>query len=253
MPVRKIPRNYRNVTGLLATDKAEGMTGYESRLEHDCQKLVNFNLNVQRYEEQPVKIFYSTPDGKRHHYTPDILITFRTDVYPANRWRPLLAEIKYRSELATKWPTIKPKLQAGRQHAKEVGWDFTIITDGEIYTPLLKSAIFLLEYRKYPINEADSELLLSTLEIAGEADPSILLNMLTDSSVRRAELLPTLWQLISTHQIWINLDEPIKMCSRIRPAYSTKEISNDNLFHPRAGRARNLRWQALRYHPHSYS
>ena len=39
MPVRKIPKNYESVTGLLAADgRSNQVTAYESSLERDCTK-----------------------------------------------------------------------------------------------------------------------------------------------------------------------------------------------------------------------
>jgi hypothetical protein len=56
MPVRKIPKNYLVVTGLVATDKSEEMTAYEGHLERGFMKLLTFDTeSVMKYEEQPVK------------------------------------------------------------------------------------------------------------------------------------------------------------------------------------------------------
>src|SRR5437763_1088317 len=103
MPVRKIPKSYRNVTGLTATDKSDTMTAYESGLEHKCHKLLTFNTNVSTYKEQPVKIYFIGEDGKTHHYTPDVLINYRRDIEPAKYWKPLLAEVKWRTDLFKNW------------------------------------------------------------------------------------------------------------------------------------------------------
>ena len=109
MPVRRIPKNYRSVTGLVASDDASHqVTAYESSLERDCIKHLIFNKNVARHEEQPVTISFICA-GKQHSYTPDLLITYRNDVAPANTWKPLLAEVKYRSDLLKDWPRLKPK------------------------------------------------------------------------------------------------------------------------------------------------
>lgn len=253
MPVRKIPKNYRNVTGLIATNKSDAMTGYESRLEYGCQKLVELNRNVSKYEEQPVKIPYTTQDGKRHTYTPDILVNYRTDIFPVKQWRPLLAEIKYRGDLFKHWSEFKHKLLAARRYAKEQCWDFTIITDREVCTPYLQNAIFLLEFRKYPTNNSDSELLLKTLEAFGKTDPHSLLRLICEDQNRKAELLPTLWQLIANYKIQTNLEEPLTMSSPIWPTLLTKDGSDEILFHSRAGFARHLRWRALRYYPYPES
>ena len=49
MPVRRIPKNYRSVTGLVASnDESDQVTAYESSLERDCTKHVIFNKNVAR-------------------------------------------------------------------------------------------------------------------------------------------------------------------------------------------------------------
>lgn len=250
MPVRKIPKNYRNVTGLIATDKSDEMTAYESRLEHDCQKLVGFNLNVEKYEEQPIKISYAGDDGKKHPYTPDILIHYRKDVKPANSWRPLLAEVKWRSDLFENWKELKPKLKAGRQYAKEQNLDFALLTNYEINTPYLKNAIFLLNFRDYPVNEADTQLLLDVLTELEDVDAETLMRSVTTDNYRRAELLPALWRLVANFKIGTNLEVPLNMRSRLRSAASPGEVSHERIHGHCAGGARHIRWRALRYHPH---
>lgn len=251
MPVRKIRKSYQNVTGLVSTTKTTSgvMTAYESRIEHDCHKLVTFNHNITGYEEQPVKITYVDDSGKKRTYTPDILINYRKDVSPANLWKPLLAEVKWRSDLFKNWKELKPKLLAGRRHAKEQGLDFTILTDREIYTPYLKSAIFLLVFVNYPVNEEDMELLLSALDDAGEIDAETLVSSLTKDNYRRAELLPALWKLVANFGIRTNLEAPLNMRSRLWSTRLWEEMCDESLDEHRAGRARQLRWRALRYHP----
>ena len=226
------------------------MTGYESRLEHDCQKLVGFNRNVLKYEEQPVKIYYTDAEGNRRHYHPDILITYRPDVLPAKNWKPLLAEIKWRSDLFENWAALKPKLRAGRQHACEQGLDFAILTDYEIYSPYLTNAILLLECMKCPVNDEDSRLLLDALETMGEADPNTLLHSITQDNFRKAELLPTLWQLAADYKIWADLEVPLTMRSCLRSRSQHRSGDDEFLHHVPTGHARRLRWQALRYYPH---
>lgn len=249
LPVRKIPKSYRNATGLISTDKADEMTGYESRLEHDCQKLLMFNLNIVRYEEQPVKIPYVDEVGRDHTYTPDILIHYRTDLSTANSWKPLLAEVKWRSDLFKYWKELKPKLKAGRQYAKEQRLDFAILTDREINTPYVKNAIFLLVFRDYFINEEDSQLLLSVLDSLGETDAETLVRSVTEDNYRRAELLPALWQLVANFEISTNLELSLNMRSHLWPTISNEEPNDEGIYGYCSGHARRLRWRALRYYP----
>jgi hypothetical protein len=64
MPVRKIPKNYRGVTGLVASELNAKQTAFESTLERDFMLLVEFDPNVLSYEEQPVRIDYLSADGQ---------------------------------------------------------------------------------------------------------------------------------------------------------------------------------------------
>lgn len=43
MPIRKIPKNYRNITGIAPHNKAVGAAAYESSLERDFLILLAFN------------------------------------------------------------------------------------------------------------------------------------------------------------------------------------------------------------------
>jgi hypothetical protein len=249
MPARKIPKNYRNVTGLIATDKSDEMTAYESRLEHNCQKLITFNLNVIKYEEQPVTIPYIDENGKDRKYTPDILVHYRNDIAPTKTWRPLLGEVKWRSDLFKNWKELKPKIKAGRRYAREQDCDFAVLTNLEINTHYLKNTIFLLVFRDFPINDEDSEILLSALDSLRETDAETLIHSITEDNYRKAELLPTLWKLVANFEIGTNLELPLNMRSRLWSAISYEEISDEGIYGYRAGYARQLRWRALRYYP----
>lgn len=56
MPIRKIPKNYSNVTGIAAHSKATGQAMFESTLERDFLMLLEFDKNVDSFEVQPVKL-----------------------------------------------------------------------------------------------------------------------------------------------------------------------------------------------------
>lgn len=250
MPVRKIPKSYSNATGLIATDKSGDMTGYESRLEYYCQKLIGFNDNVAKYEEQPVKIIYSDSIGKLHSYHPDILVTYREDI-SLHQWKPLLVEVKCRSNLFDNQKKLKPKIQAGRRYAKEQGLDFSIITDDEILTTYLDNILFLLIFKTISVNEEYTYQLLRTLERLGETTPDSLLFSIVNSTNEKARLLPSLWHLVANRLIGIDLDKPLNMCSSIWSLSSQNmEERNEHLCQVSGGRSRRMRWRALRYYPY---
>ena len=61
MPVRKIPKNYRNVTGIAAATKSGGAAQFESTLERDFISLLEFLPEVKSIDPQPVKIEWLMP------------------------------------------------------------------------------------------------------------------------------------------------------------------------------------------------
>src|SRR6266545_5599058 len=172
MAVRKIRPNYGSVTGLVADDQSARSTAYESSLERDFIKHLIFNKNVLKHEEQPLTIEFADSDSKQRRYTPDLLIFYRSDIAFTRDWRPLLAEVKYRSDLFKHWIELKPKFRAARAYAQKHSWDFALITERELRTPYLKNITFLIEFRKYPLAEVGSQLLLQALTDSGPTAPA---------------------------------------------------------------------------------
>src|SRR6266699_1506223 len=79
IPVRSVPKNYRSLTGLIPNTRTQSMTAFESSLERDFLLLLDFDPDVEFYEEQPVKITYHDESGRRRIYTPDVLVRYRID------------------------------------------------------------------------------------------------------------------------------------------------------------------------------
>jgi len=104
MPVRKIPKNYRNVTGIAAHGKANGPAAYESTLERDFITLLEFSPEVEAFEVQPVTLEWRDESNSQRRYTPDTLVMF--DRMGATK-RPWLCEVKYREDLAANWEALR--------------------------------------------------------------------------------------------------------------------------------------------------
>lgn len=212
MPVRKIPKNYRNVTGVASHKKATGRAMFESTLERDFLTLLEFDPAIEDFEVQPVTIQWFDESDKQRTYTPDVLAHFHN----ASR-RTTLYEIKYRSELSELWPELKPKFRAARKYARNQDWRFKIITEKEVRTDRLKNAKFLLPFiKKGPAAEADMNLLDDAINALKRSTPKGLLEHIYRDEWNRARLLPTLWYLIGTRQIEMDLDRPINMDSELR-------------------------------------
>lgn len=248
MPVRKIRANYRSVIGLVADDRSARSTAYESSLERDFIKHLLFNKNVLEHEEQPLTIDFTDASGKPRRYTPDLLVSYRKDVAITKDWHPLLAEVKYRSDLFRHWAELKPKFRAARAYARERRWDFAVVTERELRTFYLKNITFLLEFRKHPVDEALTQLLLEAVVGMSPATPSSLLTLLSTNAMQKATLLPTLWQLVANGCIGVDLELPLTMSSPIwlRRSNQRRECDEPTAM-VSARNGHRMRWQALRY------
>lgn len=214
MPARKVPKNYRNVTGIVASSKAEGAAEFESTLERDFLTLLEFSPDVERFEVQPVTLGWH--DGTQdRRYTPDVL------VYPKRSGKsptvPVLYEVKYRDDLRESWQALRPRFRAATRFARAQGWRFKLISDREIRTTYLANARFLLPYvRQGPPTEADMNLLDVTLDGLQEASVEQLLQAACQDPWNRARLLPTAWYLVGTFYFGVDLHQPLTMHSTLR-------------------------------------
>jgi hypothetical protein len=215
MVARVIPKNYRTVTGRLASSKNRRLIGFESTLEKDFYLLLEFDTEVDTFEEQPVTITYADPTGKRHRYTPDVLIRYQRD---ASRDRPdALCEIKYRHDLREHWLEYKPRFKAAARYATQHGWRFRLVTERDVRTPRLHHARFLLHYRHQPVDAQDVQHVLSTLGARGATQPQTLMQACSCERDRQARLIPVLWYLVAHGQVAIDLSRPLSMHSTIWP------------------------------------
>lgn len=211
MPIRTIPKNYRNVTGIAASSKAGGAAQFESTLERDFLSLLEFSPEVKTIDPQPVKVKWLDASGGQHSYTPDVFVEFiESDGKP-----PWLCEVKYRSELRDKWAELRPKFKAAFHFAREQGWRFKLVTEREIRTPYLANARFLVDFRR-PIPDAGfMRDILGHLKEIKEATPRDLIKAIHPDVTSQAQLIRVLWHLIATFQIGADLHNPLSMKSRI--------------------------------------
>lgn len=202
MPVRLIPKNYRNVTGIHSSSKSEDRAMFESTLERDFITTLEMLDDVSHFEVQPIKINWVDANGKNRAYFPDVLYTIKTSSCDEN----ILVEVKYRSDLKKDWIELKPKLKAGIRYAKSQGWKFKIMSEVEIRTPFLKNAKFLRPFlREGARNEGDMTLIDDKLKELKRSTPNDLLAALASNDWDKAALLPTLWYLVATKQIRADL------------------------------------------------
>lgn len=211
-PVRNIPIATRSITGTMP-----GGARFESALERDLMYILRFDINVDKYIPQPVKIEYRDKDGKLRSYTPDIIIYHRKDILPAKNMPTILGEVKYRDNLRENFKELRPKYKAAIHYAKERGWKFELLTDREIRTPYLANAKFLLGFMNpdpYPKYEI-VQMVLDRVRELRETDAQTLLVSIYRDKWNQAELLPVVWHLIAIRRIGNDLTQPITMRSKI--------------------------------------
>lgn len=211
MPIRKIPKNYRNVTGVLTNPNTRTRHAFESTLERDYLLLLNFNNHVVSYDEQPVKISWKDSSNQEKSYTPDVLVNYHDA-------SSTLVEIKYRSELLEKWAELKPKFKAAIAYCRSRGWRFKIITEVEVRRSELKNIKFLNGYINLNSNDDFDSKCNKLLEIIYDlvqTTPEEVLNRVSMDKMAQAELIAALWFLTATQQINVDLSEPLTMKSHI--------------------------------------
>ena len=214
MPVRIVPKNYRNLTGLANSSKSKSAF-FESTLERDCISLLEFDTNVEYYDVQPICIEWKDSAGKCRTYTPDVLVTYKKSFNGYKPYSTVLCEVKYRNDINKNWEDFKPKFKAAISYAKARGWRFKILTEVEIRTTFMENARFLLPYLNNELDESYEFLLRTKLQELRECSIEALLNSVFHDKWSQAELIPCLWQLIAMRRISTDLTQPLTMSSKI--------------------------------------
>jgi TnsA endonuclease C terminal len=149
---------------------------------------------------------------------------------------------------------LKPKFRAARVYSRERSWDFAIVTEQELRTPYLTNITFLLEFRKHSVDQMLTEVVLEAMAHMSPATPARVLTFLSNDATQKATLLPTLWQLIANGYIGTDLEQRLTMSSPIWLGASKERRKRyEPTARVNAGSNRRMRWQALRYYPHSES
>jgi hypothetical protein len=208
MPARKIPLNYRNITGFVQSDKSDDYTYFESSLERDALLLAEYDKSIVSFKTQP-KRFYFELEGKRRHYTPDIFVTY-------NNGLNLFVEVKYRRDLYENWRELKPKFKAVIHSLRhESNTRFKIWTELEIRTPYLKNVTFLLPYKKRPVEDYQVQTIHKILNRMDSLTPKELISLCSGNLITQAEFLNSLWYCIANDLVKIDLFREMTMDSPI--------------------------------------
>ncbi|QWT47189.1 TnsA endonuclease N-terminal domain-containing protein [Azospira inquinata] len=211
MPVRKIKKNYRNVTGICAATKAVGEAQFESTLERDFLRLLEFSPEIAEFEVQPLTLTWADDSGTERRYTPDVRVVF----HESTGMKPWLCEVKYRSDLKENWSVLYPKFRQAIRYARKKGWRFRLITEKEIRGNTLEVAKFLLPFRRRNIPPDKAAHVLALVGTLKHTTPEGLLQHISADPLVQAEWLPAIWKAVALFQVGADFKSPLSMSSRL--------------------------------------
>lgn len=142
MLARKISNtDTRNLIGKFPSLKMGRIVWYESLLERDYMYLLEIDSDVISYREQPGRIYY-TLDGRRHHYTPDLLVERRCEKQ--------LVEVKPKKKAEEE--EYRRLFRIATETCRREGYEFRVATDEMIrLQPRLNGAKLLYKYARTPL------------------------------------------------------------------------------------------------------
>jgi hypothetical protein len=210
MPVRKIPKNYRYITGEVSSRKRVGKAGHEASLEREFLLLQEFDPSVKQFEVQPIRVYWRDQFGRRRLYTPDCKVHYVDD-----RRKPMIYEIKFRSYLRDNWKELRPAYRAAVHETAREGSRFKILTEKEIRTPYLERVKFLLPFVRRGTDTVSKQAVLAMIDKVKVTTPRQLMARISSDPREQAYLIPSLWYLIGTFQIRLDLSAPLTMDSQI--------------------------------------
>jgi hypothetical protein len=214
MPVRKVSNRGGNIVGRFPSLKMGRMIAFESLLERDFIYLLDYDVRVERFEEQPLTIEYRQ-EGELRHYTPDFqLLESRQSV---------LVECKPEHFVDTE--ENRRKFVAARAWCEDRGWEFRVVTEQEVRAgcrlPNIKQ---LTLYARLTIDPAtrhqidralhDLSTPLTLHAFAQRLDP-----------VEPNRIMACLLHLAFHHQLDLSLDtEPLSINTLVSPRTQALEV-----------------------------
>ncbi|MGE4294340.1 MAG: TnsA endonuclease N-terminal domain-containing protein [Campylobacterales bacterium] len=207
---RKIPKNYRSVTGTFPSLKNGRSVSYESLLERDLFLLNEFDSDIATYEEQPFTIQYDR-NGKNTNYTPDCLINYQ----PGLALPPCAIEVKFSDEIKRDKTFFEAKFAAIEDYLRANDMDFQIFTELSIRTVRLENArhIYSHAFLSDRIKVTDALVAIRRLK---QATLGEIQDLFSKNPYERAEWLPYIWNAVAHGKAAIDMDEPITNSTLIR-------------------------------------
>ncbi|NOU58876.1 TnsA endonuclease N-terminal domain-containing protein [Marinifilum caeruleilacunae] len=221
--IREIPLKNSSLSGVINSSQINKIIQFESSLERDFIYLLEFDIYVDKYLEQPLEISYNDTIGNSKKYIPDFAISYLDD-------RPNeIIEIKHCSSLQEKQEELIPKFRAAEQFCEENNSIFKVITEEHIRKDKgieLENYKFLSRYRNYFNNlnsnnsvlftqNSDHLVLYNRMFEFKKCTVKYLIDQCTSDFEKKAELLFLTWCLVATNFFSIDFTKKINTNSII--------------------------------------
>ncbi len=174
----------------------------ESILERDLIHRLEYDPNVTSYRTQAVRIFFEL-DGRRRHYTPDVLCERRIG-------RPQIIEVKPRKRLS---PWFLQLYRIITPICEREGFEFVLCTEFEIRTqPFLDNVKCLWKYARLPLYPVHQILCYEFFSSRQEAPLGELFEFFICREWQKQVVLALLYHgIISTDlSIPLGIDSPVR-------------------------------------------
>lgn len=176
-PARKIKASHKmSFRGKFPSRKNKSSIHWESLLERDYIKVLEYDNQVEKYTSQPVEIEYKYK-GKKRRYYPDFLVNLTTG-------EDFLVEVKPRSKLEDEEVILKAEV--GKMYCREEGMTYKIVIEEDIRKGFFLDNfdflyIYIEEYTNYKVTKLLLELYRENKPCTiAELKESALLQMTTN-------------------------------------------------------------------------
>lgn len=213
MPVREVSNRGGNVIGYFPSIKMKRKIAYESTIERDEMTLVDFDPDVQAFEEQPLVILYQH-NHKTVTYTPDLLVQTLE--------KCILVECKPATLVETE--DNQRKFREARKWCEQHNFEFEVVTDEQVRAGYrLSNVKRLTQYARHVITPQIKSRIYSVLRAVGRPVPIAALGneIFPDKPI---SVMSSILHLAYHHQVAIDLDkEKISDASLIWLPFQSKE------------------------------
>lgn len=225
--VRRNVRVYGSVSGNYAF-RGTDTIWYESTLERDFLKKLEFDDSVLDVVSQPVEIQYLTKRSNPSTYTPDFLIQFRSqDKNPlAKMLKPILAEIKPRDVFIRDWGSLKAKFKAARVFASEQGWQFKLYDESRIRDQYLKNVDFIQRFKHSSFCDEEAARLITLLRKLGHCPINLLPAHIYKSDTNILMAISLSWHLVAKKIFICDMSQPLNQATVVWVSENYRNLIN---------------------------